>query len=96
MPKKDSKDELFTVTNVTANLAELEEYISALITYIAHKKEEPHAAISAIPLERMNKKEFDRKDEQNRIDAPVSNEIDIDQLEAGDYKKGRELDAYSA
>jgi hypothetical protein len=35
----------FTENNVVNYLAELEEYISSLITYSAFKRDEPHAAI---------------------------------------------------
>ena len=50
----------FNDTNVVQYLAELEEYISSLITYAAFRKEEPFAAISAIPLEKIPKKEFEK------------------------------------
>lgn len=50
----------FNENNVTLYLAELEEYISMLITYLAYKQENPDAAISALSLERMNQKEFDK------------------------------------
>ena len=38
----------FTETNIIGYLAELEEYISSMITFFAFKREEPNAAISAI------------------------------------------------
>jgi len=44
---------IFTENNIVQYLAELEEYISSLITYTAFKKDEPNAAVSAIPLERL-------------------------------------------
>lgn len=50
----------FNENNVTIYLGELEEYISLLITYIAYKQENPDAAISALSLERMALKEFDK------------------------------------
>jgi hypothetical protein len=43
-------DTQFNENNVSAYLAELEEYISSLITLVAHQKEEPNAVISAIDL----------------------------------------------
>jgi hypothetical protein len=52
----------FTENNVIQYLAELEEYISSLITYVAYKRDEPHAAISAIPLDKLNAKDFNRKE----------------------------------
>ena len=53
---------LFNEGNIVQYLAELEEYISSLITYTAFKKDDPNAAISAIPLEKLNQKDFQRKD----------------------------------
>jgi hypothetical protein len=50
-------------------LAELEEYISSLITIIAYQREDPNAAISSVPLENMNQKDFYKKEMQ--IDAPI-------------------------
>lgn len=43
----------FTENNIVQYLAELEEYVSSLITYTAFKRDEPNAAVSAIPLERL-------------------------------------------
>jgi len=62
--QKMSYDEGFTFneSNIVQYLAELEEYISSLITYTAFKKDDPNAAISAIPLEKLNQKDFQRKD----------------------------------
>lgn len=54
------EDTQFNENNVTMYLAELEEYISLLITYLAYKQENPDAAISSLSLERMNQKEFDK------------------------------------
>jgi hypothetical protein len=52
----------FTETNVTQYLAELEEYISCLMTYVTFKKGECDvAAIASIPLDRMPKMR-DKKD----------------------------------
>ncbi len=53
-------DTQFKENNVTMYLAELEEYISLLITYLAYKQENPDAAISALSLEKMVQKEFDK------------------------------------
>ena len=60
---------VFTENNVVSYLAELEEYISSLITYVAFKREEPHAAISAIPLEKLSIKDYNKK--EVNIDAPA-------------------------
>lgn len=62
--QKMSYDEgfVFTENNIIQYLAELEEYISSLITYTAFKRDEPNAAVSAIPLETLNQKEYSKKD----------------------------------
>jgi hypothetical protein len=62
--QKMSYDEGFTFneSNIVQYLAELEEYIASLITYSAFKRDDPNAAISAIPLEKLNQKDFQRKD----------------------------------
>lgn len=49
---------VFNESNIIPYLAELEEYISSLITYSAFKREDPNAAISSIPLEKLNQKDF--------------------------------------
>ena len=45
---------VFNESNIVHYLAELEEYISSLITYSAFKRDDPNAAVSAIPLEKLN------------------------------------------
>lgn len=42
-------------------MAELEEYISSLITYSAFKRDEPNAAIASIPLDRLTAKDFQQR-----------------------------------
>ena len=71
---KNSYDETtqFNEQNVTNYLSELEEYISSLITLLAYKKDDPNAAISSIPLEQLNQKDFHRK--EMAIDAPIDTE----------------------
>ena len=49
---------VFNESNIVAYLAELEEYVSSLITYVAFKRDDPNAAISAIPLEKLTQKDF--------------------------------------
>ena len=61
---------VFTENNIVAYLAELEEYISSLITYMAFKRDEPNAATSAIPLEQLNDKKFGQRDLE--IEPPPS------------------------
>lgn len=66
-------DTVFNENNVIQYLAELEEYISLFITYLAYKQENPDAAISSLSLEKMAIKEFDKN--QLNIDAPSSQEV---------------------
>ena len=47
------EDTQFKEHNTTLYLAELEEYISMLITYTAYSKDLPDAAVSALSLEKM-------------------------------------------
>mgnify|MGYP001806613284 CR=1 FL=1 len=54
------EDTQFNENNVTLYLAELEEYVSLLITYLAYKQENPDAAISSLSLERMIQKDFEK------------------------------------
>ena len=63
----------FTENNIVQYLAELEEYISSLITYSAFKRDDPNAAISSIPLEKLNQKDF-LKRAQN-IDPPLDSNV---------------------
>lgn len=58
----------FTENNIVQYLAELEEYISSLVTYTAFKRDEPNAAISSIPLENLTQKDFQKK--SMAIEAP--------------------------
>jgi hypothetical protein len=53
---------IFNEHNIVQYLAELEEYISSLITYVAFKRDDPNAAISSVPLEALNQKEFNKKE----------------------------------
>ena len=53
---------VFTENNIVAYLAELEEHICSLVTYSAFKKDDPNAAISAIPLAQLNHKEFGKRE----------------------------------
>jgi len=45
---------VFNESNIVQYLAEVEEYISSLITYTAFKRDDPNAAVSTIPLEKLN------------------------------------------
>ena len=81
---------VFNETNVVQHLAELEEYISSLITYVAVKKEDPNAAISSVPFEKLNNKEFNKK--EMVIDAPVDTERDYASIVGGKTEIGDEDD----
>lgn len=76
-------DTVFNESNVILFLAELEEYISLFITFLAYKQENPDAAISSLSLEKMAIKEFDKN--QLNIEAPNAQEINMnDDLETED------------
>jgi hypothetical protein len=70
----------FNENNVIPYLAELEEYISILITYVAYKRDDPNAAISSVPLEKLPQKDFNKK--EIAIDAPVDTERDASMMAA--------------
>ena len=53
---------MFTEGNITNYLAELEEYFSSLITYTAHKKGDPNASVSSVPLAAMTNKDWLARD----------------------------------
>ena len=53
---------VFTENNIITYLAELEEYISALIIVSAYKRDDQNAATSAIPLREMYPKDFGKKE----------------------------------
>lgn len=84
------EDTVFNENNVVLYLAELEEYISLFITYMAYKQENPDAAISSLSLDRMAVKEFDRN--QLHIEAPNPNEIN-DRMVNEDLETEDELTA---
>lgn len=63
-----SDDIQFNDSNITFYLAELEEYIGNLITFLAFTKDDPNPAIASVPLEILKVKE----------DKKVSNPDDID------------------
>lgn len=52
-------DTQFNEQNVTMYLAELEEYTSMLITYLAYKNEMPDAAVCSLSLDQMAEKDKD-------------------------------------
>jgi len=84
----------FTENNIVQYLAELEEYISSLITYTAFKRDEPNAPISSIPLEKLHNKDFSKK--QWNLEAPIDTQINADPAEdptgdTGDIISAKEL-----
>ena len=80
----------FNENNVIPYLAELEEYISALITFVAYKRDDPNAAISSVPLEKLPQKEFNKR--EIAIDAPVDTERDASMMAARTDAGGDEDD----
>jgi len=76
---------IFTENNIVSYLAELEEYISSLITYTAFKRDEPNAAISSIPLDKLEIKEFNKKN--ITVDVPIGVAIDLPDNQVG-YTEG--------
>jgi hypothetical protein len=65
----------FNEQNVTLYLAELEEYSSMLITYLAYRNEMPDAAVSALSLDQMIEK--DKDGGPIHIDAPNAHDVNI-------------------
>lgn len=54
-------------------MSELEEYIACLITYLAQREKDPSAPISALSLDNMKEKEFDKG--PLTVDAPKAEEF---------------------
>lgn len=70
-------DLFFNENNITSYLAELEEYVSHAITYLATREKNPDAPISALSLDNMANKEFDKG--TMGIDAPHARDfVNID------------------
>ena len=69
------KETQFNEQNVTLYLAELEEYSSMLITYLAYKNEMPDAAVSALSLDQMVEKDKDVG--PLHIEAPSSHDVNV-------------------
>ena len=72
----------FNENNITLYLAELEEYFASLLTYLAVQKGDQHAAISSVPLEVLNEKNFDKK--ELYIEAPYDTNRIGDNSTTGD------------
>ena len=56
-PMKYDEHTAFTEQNIVQYLAEVEEYISALITYVAQRQGDPNPSISSVPIELLTKKD---------------------------------------
>jgi hypothetical protein len=61
----------FNENNTTMFLAELEEYMALLITFMAYKQENPDAAISSLSLEKMANKEFEKGIQNVRVSVII-------------------------
>lgn len=72
----------FNEQNVTVYLAELEEYIAQLITYLAHKNKDDNAAFASVPLDVLEIKDFDKK--LLSIKAPIASDKVDASTEDGD------------
>jgi hypothetical protein len=97
-PQYYDKEVQFNENNVTLYLTELEEYISAFITYLAHREKNPDAHISALPLDIMTNKEFSKEpmaieNLQNNefMDDDATAEDEIVTNEAEKFRKYEEL-----
>ena len=100
-PMQYDADTIFNENNVTFYLSELEEYISNFITYLAGREKNPDAPISALPLDSMANKDFDKA--QSAIEVPSAHDfanVDEETTEGGDdivtnpkdlYRKFEEL-----
>jgi hypothetical protein len=67
------EDTVFNENNVTFYLSELEEYISCFITFLAQREKNPDAPISALSLDNMATKEFEKA--TAAIEVPSSNDF---------------------
>lgn len=89
-PMNYDEETVFNNKNVTMFLAELEEYISELITHNEYKKSNPNAAISAIPLEKLHPKTNDKGG--LRPDLPSKEDVQITgDAQDGDEEREKEL-----
>ncbi len=89
-PMNYDEETVFNNKNITMFLAELEEYISELITQNEYRKNNPNAAISAIPLEKLNPKTAAKGGV--KPDLPAKEEIMIaDDAQEGEEVREKEL-----
>jgi hypothetical protein len=52
----------FNESNVVSYLAELEEYIAILVTYLAAKRDDPSAPFALVPLDKLDAKNHHKKE----------------------------------
>ena len=52
----------FNESNIIQYLAELEEYVAILITYLATKRDDPIAPFALVPLDKLDLKNHNKKD----------------------------------
>jgi hypothetical protein len=94
------EDTIFNENNVTLYLSELEEYISCFITFLAQREKNPDAPISALSLDNMANKDFEKA--TGAIEVPSAHDfagIDDETAEGDDvvtnpkdlYRKYEEL-----
>ena len=74
-PQQYDEELQFTENNCMTFLAELEEFMTQLITFMAHREKNPDAPISALGLENITEKEFDKG--PLAIDAPNLNDVGV-------------------
>lgn len=84
----------FSENNIVSYLAELEEYISSLITYTAFKRDDPNAAISTIPLDKLDMKDFSKDALKGRVvltadQLPISVDINDPEVGGGDVDEDK-------
>ena len=82
---------VYTENNIVSYLAELEEHICSLITYSAFKKDDPNAAISAIPLNQLNHKEFGKKELDVSFQSPLIAAVTLDRTSTANKLHRRRL-----
>lgn len=68
----------FNESNIVQYLAELEEYIAILITYLATKRDDPSAPFALVPLDKLDTKNHHKKEIAVSTNKPSSNNFTLD------------------
>jgi len=68
----------FNENNITLYLSELEEYFATLIAYQAGQRGDANPAISSVPLEVLNDKDFNKKLLQIQVPFEADAKLDKD------------------